>query len=62
MTLANVIRMNIYTTDVDRLLEHYGVIAERLGRAGVRPPGCLLGVGRLAFPPLMVELEATAAD
>jgi enamine deaminase RidA (YjgF/YER057c/UK114 family) len=62
MTLANVIRMNIYTTDVDRLLEHYGVLAERLGRAGVRPPGTLLGVARLAFPELMVELEATAAD
>jgi hypothetical protein len=26
----------------------------------VAPPGTLLGVARLAFPPLMVELEATA--
>jgi enamine deaminase RidA (YjgF/YER057c/UK114 family) len=60
MSLANVVRFNIYTTDVDLLFEHYGVIAERIPAAGVAPPGTLLGVARLAFPPLMVELEATA--
>jgi enamine deaminase RidA (YjgF/YER057c/UK114 family) len=60
MSLANVVRLNIYTTDVDLLFEHYGVIAERIAAAGVAPPGTLLGVARLAFPPLMVELEATA--
>jgi enamine deaminase RidA (YjgF/YER057c/UK114 family) len=37
-------------------------MAERLASAGVRPPGTLLGVSRLAFPELMVELEATAVD
>jgi enamine deaminase RidA (YjgF/YER057c/UK114 family) len=37
-------------------------MAQRLGAAGVMPPGTLLGVTRLAFPELMVELEATAAD
>jgi enamine deaminase RidA (YjgF/YER057c/UK114 family) len=60
MTLANVVRLNMYTTDVDLLFEHYGVLAARTGAAGVAPPGTLLGVARLAFPPLMVELEATA--
>jgi len=29
--------------------------------AGVKPPGTLLGVARLAFPELMIEIEATAA-
>ena len=62
MSLAHVVRMNIYTTDVDALLGSYGVIAERLGRAGVQPPGTLLGVARLAYPELLVELEATAQD
>ena len=62
MSLADVVRMNIYTTDVDALLESYGVIAERLGGAGVQPPGTLLGVARLAYPELLVELEATAQD
>ena len=60
MTLANMVRLNFYTTDVDALFENQGVVAERLGAAGVTPPGTLLGVARLAFPELMVELEATA--
>ena len=62
MTLANVVRLNIYTTDVDALFEQYGLIAERLGAAGVQPPGSLLGVAQLAYPELLVELEATAVD
>jgi enamine deaminase RidA (YjgF/YER057c/UK114 family) len=62
MSLADVVRMNVYTTDVDALLGSYGVIAERLGGAGVHPPGTLLGVARLAYPELLVELEATAQD
>ena len=60
MTLANVVRMNIYTVDVDAFFEHYGVLAGRFSAVGVAPPGTLLGVTRLAFPELMVELEATA--
>lgn len=62
MTLANVVRLNMYTTDVDALMQNAGVLGERLGAAGVMPPGTLLGVARLAFPDLMVELEATAMD
>ncbi|MDQ3293518.1 MAG: RidA family protein [Actinomycetota bacterium] len=60
MSLSDVVRLNIYTTDVDALFASYGLIAERLGNAGVQPPGSLLGVTRLAFPDLLVELEATA--
>ncbi len=60
MSLPNVVRLNIYTTDVDAFFEHYGVLAGRLGAAGVKPPATLLGVTRLAFPELVVELEATA--
>jgi enamine deaminase RidA (YjgF/YER057c/UK114 family) len=62
MTLSNVVRLNIYTTDVDAFFEAMPNLAERLGRAGVAPPGTLLGVSRLAFPELMVELEAVAID
>jgi enamine deaminase RidA (YjgF/YER057c/UK114 family) len=60
MSLANVVRLNIYTTDVDTFLEHAAGLDERTGAAGVMPPGCLIGVARLAFPDLMVEFEATA--
>lgn len=60
MTLANLVRLNVYTTDIDRLFEHYGVLASRLGAAGVAPPTTMLGVTRLAIPELMIELEGTA--
>jgi len=60
MTLANLVRLNVYTTDVDRLFEHYGVLASRLGAARVAPTTTMLGVTRLAIPDLMVELEGTA--
>jgi enamine deaminase RidA (YjgF/YER057c/UK114 family) len=60
MSLANVVRLNFYTTDVDAFLAKAEVLAQRTGAAGVAPPGTLLGVARLAFPELMIELEATA--
>ena len=60
MSLANLVRLNVYTTDVDLLFPHYGVLASRLGVAGVAPTTTMLGVTRLAIPTLMVELEGTA--
>jgi enamine deaminase RidA (YjgF/YER057c/UK114 family) len=62
MRLANVVRLNIYTTDVDAFIANAAAMGERTAAAGVAPPGTLLGVGRLAFPELMVELEATAVE
>ena len=60
-TLADVVRMNIYTTDVDRFMAEGGEVwGSRLAEAGCRPTATLLGVSRLAFPELLVELEATA--
>ena len=60
MTLADVVRLNVYTTDVDALFQHYGVLAARLGGAHVSPATTMLGVTRLAVPGQLVELEATA--
>ena len=60
MSLADLVRLNVYTTDVDRLFEHYGVLASRLGAARVAPATTMLEVTRLASPTLMVELEGTA--
>ena len=60
MGLSNLVRLNIYTTDVDSLFQHYGVLSARTAAAPVAPPGTLLGVARLAYPELLVELEATA--
>jgi enamine deaminase RidA (YjgF/YER057c/UK114 family) len=60
MTLANLVRLNVYTTDVDVLFQHYGVLAARLGAARVSPSTTMLGVTRLAIPGQLVELEGTA--
>ncbi len=62
MSLANLVRLNVYTTDVDLLFQHYGVLAARLGAAQVAPATTMLGVTRLAIPGQMVELEATAVE
>ncbi len=60
MTLADVVRLDVYTTDVELLLQHYGVLASRLGAAQVAPTTTMLEVTRLAIAGQMVELEATA--
>ncbi|WP_307045071.1 RidA family protein [Agromyces ramosus] len=60
MSLANLVRLNVYTTEVDLLFQHYGVLASRLGAVRVAPTTTMLGVTRLAIPGQLVELEATA--
>jgi enamine deaminase RidA (YjgF/YER057c/UK114 family) len=60
MTVANVVRLTTYTTDVDALLEYFGALTERFGSE--RFATTLLGVARLAAPDLLVVLEATAMD
>lgn len=60
MSLGSLVRLNVYTTDVDLLFQHYAVLASRLGATGVAPTTTMLGVTRLAIPGQMVELEGTA--
>lgn len=60
MTLANLVRLNVYTTDIDALFPHYGELAGRLGAVGVAPTTTMLEVPRLAVPGQIVELEGTA--
>ena len=60
MSLADVVRLNFYTTDVDAFFANAGVLGSRTAAVGVAPAGTLLGVARLAFPELMIEIEATA--
>jgi enamine deaminase RidA (YjgF/YER057c/UK114 family) len=56
--LSHVVRLNYYTTDVDALLGVWPLITQRL--ADNRPSSTLLGVARLAFPEMLIEIEATA--
>ncbi len=61
MSLRHVVRLNHYTTNVDRLIaEGWEAVKERLQEAGCRPASTLLGVTRLAYPDLLIEMEATA--
>ena len=58
MDLTNLVKLDIYTTDVEALFGAFPAFAQRTTIA--KFASTLLGVQRLAFPELMVELEATA--
>ncbi len=60
MTLSDLTALRIYATDVDAALAAFDILGARLGAAGAAPPMTLLGVTRLAIPPLMIEIEASA--
>jgi enamine deaminase RidA (YjgF/YER057c/UK114 family) len=60
MTLADVVRLNVYTTDVDALIRHFTTLTDRF--EGSRFATTILGVTQLAAPGLVVALEATAMD
>jgi enamine deaminase RidA (YjgF/YER057c/UK114 family) len=62
MGLGNLVKLTVYTVDVDATLQNWDVIGARLGGSGVAPPMTLLGVARLAMPTLLVELDALAVD
>jgi enamine deaminase RidA (YjgF/YER057c/UK114 family) len=60
MTLADIVRLNIYTTDVDELInQHFPKINDRFGNS--RYATSILGVTHLPAQ-FLVMLEATAAD
>ena len=60
LSLGHVVRLNYYTTDVDGFLAAMPTVASRLRNAGCKPASTLLGVTRLAYPDLLIEIEATA--
>jgi len=62
MSLSNVVRLTVYTTDVDGMIQNFDALVSRLDAANVKPAQSLLGVARLAFPELLVEIEATAVE
>jgi enamine deaminase RidA (YjgF/YER057c/UK114 family) len=60
MTPANIVKSTIFTTDVDACI---GVLARAVQEVlgSILPASTLLGVTRLAFPELLVEIEVLAA-
>jgi enamine deaminase RidA (YjgF/YER057c/UK114 family) len=59
MSLANVIRLNVYTTDIDEAIKHFPTITERVGDS--RYTTSVLGVASLPAQ-FLIMLEATAVD
>jgi len=59
MSTADIVKVTIYATDIDELFAAYGSFGEVFGAN--LPASTVIGVTRLAFPELKVEIEATAA-
>src|SRR3954447_4125050 len=59
MTFASVVRLNVYTTDLDQMIGQFPRINDRFGDS--RYATTLLGVAQLPAQ-LLVMLEATATD
>jgi enamine deaminase RidA (YjgF/YER057c/UK114 family) len=59
MSPAEVVKITVYTTDVDGVLGGWGAVRETFGSN--LPASTLVGVTRLALPELKVEIEAIAA-
>jgi enamine deaminase RidA (YjgF/YER057c/UK114 family) len=62
MTLANIVRLNVFTTDVNEYLKHFPRLTDRFGSSDGGYATTLLGVTQLPAPQLLVLLEATAVD
>ena len=58
--LGDVVRLNYYVTDIDAFYGAMEALAPPLEEAGCRPAATLLKVAGLAYPELMIEMEATA--
>lgn len=60
MDPTNIVRLNIYATDVPGFMAAAGDLVPIFAGDGCKPVSTLLGVTALFAPELMVELEATA--
>lgn len=60
VTLAQVVRLNFYVTDMTAFMGNHHHLTERLKRHNAMPPGTALGVSTLYHPEALIEIEATA--
>jgi enamine deaminase RidA (YjgF/YER057c/UK114 family) len=60
MDPTNIVRLNMYTTDVDGFMAVAGDLVTLMAGDGCKPVSTLLGVSRLFEPEAIIELEATA--
>jgi enamine deaminase RidA (YjgF/YER057c/UK114 family) len=60
MTLADVVKITVYTTDMDAFLANYHMVVEAF--APNRPAVNIFGITRFAFLELKVEIDALAVQ
>jgi enamine deaminase RidA (YjgF/YER057c/UK114 family) len=60
MDATNIVRLNMYTTDVPAFMASANDLVSIFAGDGCRPVSTLLGVSALFEPEIMIELEATA--
>jgi enamine deaminase RidA (YjgF/YER057c/UK114 family) len=60
MTPADIVKSTIYTTDVDACISVLGPLVQRVLGSSL-PASTLVGVARLAFPEIKIEIEILAA-
>ena len=58
--LSDIVRLSYYVTDGEAFFRAMKTVGPRLAQAKCRPASTLLAVAGLAFPQLLVEIEATA--
>lgn len=60
MDPTNIVRLNMYTTDVEGFMAVADQLVSVFAGDGCKPVSTLLGVAGLFEPEIMIELEATA--
>lgn len=60
MTLANVMKVTTFVTDMDAYFEHRNLMKDRMTAAGARHTHTLIGVAALARADIVVEIDAVA--
>lgn len=60
MDPTNIVRLNMFTTDVEGFMSVAGELVPIFAEDGCKPVSTLLGVAALFEPEILIELEATA--
>lgn len=59
-SLSSVVRLNFYTTSIEQFFAAYSQVISRMSTGSCMPASTLTEVRALAFPQLLIEIEATA--
>ncbi|MER7133019.1 Rid family hydrolase [Streptosporangium saharense] len=60
MTMADVVQIRLFTTNLAECKTHYGVLMDELAELRCRPASLLTEVKALSDPDMLIEIEAIA--